>query len=80
MATISNNDLAAIRRKIESDFPNVGTVKSEINNAIQAIEDWYEDNRSAISTAIDDATTFSFSSAKKKKIGKYWMEWKFPDE
>ena len=77
---LTAEQLAAIRQKISRLLTEEGEpvdyVKSEVNLAIQSIEDWWElpATKSAISDAIDAATTFSFSNAQKKNIGKYWLD------
>lgn len=92
MATISNIDLATMRRKITKNYTNLGPhpgyIKSQINDALQAIEDWYSTNAGGLvgagrvqaSSAITAATSFNFSNAQKKVIGAYWFEYKFPKE
>lgn len=92
MATILVKDLARIRRKItknlQTSSSHPGYIKQEINNAIQALEDWYETNSGSLtgagksqgSSAINSATTFPFTNAQKKIIGAYWFEYKFAKE
>lgn len=92
MAIIIAKDLARMRRKITKNIqisaPHPGYIKSQINNAIQALEDWYETNSGALtgsgkaqgSQAINAATTFSFTASQKKVIGAYWFEYKFAKE
>ena len=72
MAILTVQELRQIRNKMEK-AGNSGYTKPEINDAIQAIEDWYEANRSEISTAIDAATPFSFTNPQKKLLGAYWL-------
>ncbi|MHA2029080.1 MAG: hypothetical protein ACW99Q_06805 [Candidatus Kariarchaeaceae archaeon] len=80
MAILTPTELSEVRQKVELEEADIGTIKTEINLAIQAIEDWYEGARPDISTAIDSATTFNFTNTQKKRIGKYWMRQKWVKE
>ena len=77
MAIISSTNLALIRQRVAPDT-TVNFTKTDINNAIQAIDDWYEANRVPVSSLINTATSpFVFTVAQKKLIAKYWCQFKF---
>jgi len=85
MATISAADLAKIRREIAEAFVKAGLPvnfnKAQINAALQALEDWFEGVRSSAVTAINNATSpFVFTNAQKKKLGAYWLLFKYAQE
>lgn len=77
---------AAERAQLRRDFSSqqggaVNWLKEEINAAFDALDAKYEDEwRAEGSTAIDNATTFNFTNAQKKKIGKFWFRKKFDKE
>jgi len=53
-------------------------LKSDNNSMMQAIEDWLEGNRTALSSAIDTATSPTvFSNLDKKKAFAAWCKQKF---
>ena len=57
---------------------STNALKPDINDMMQAIEDWLEGNRSVLSTAIDTGTSpFVFSNADKKKAFAAWCKQKF---
>ena len=81
MAIISNDELAKIRREVSRDDGAVNYIKPRINAAIQAMEDWYNDEKLTVSGLVDTATfPFVFTNAQKKKIGAYWLQHKFLKE
>ena len=56
-----------IERAVDFDKPTV-------NAALQAIDDLIEDNKAAISTAIDNATApYTFGVAEKKLLVAYYF-------
>jgi len=78
MAIFTNTELAEMRLGLETVDGPIDTIKAEINAALQAIEDTYQsDCRLAWSNAIDAATTFNFTNAQKKLLGKWWMKKRF---
>lgn len=85
MATLSNDDLAEIRRKIEAKF-NLGAStinydKGTVNAAIQVLEDWYQDQKAVVSASVNSATSpFVFSNAAKKALGAYYFEYRFKQD
>lgn len=77
MAILISDELAELRRECA-----VGEVaiwnKTEINVALQSIEDWFEANKANLSITINTATTpFIFTAAQKKKLIAYWLRQKF---
>jgi hypothetical protein len=82
MAVLTADELVSLRRKLahlaEATGLPIDYVKSEVNDAFQAIEDWWElpATKADISNAIDASTAFSFTNEQKKKIGKFWLELK----
>jgi len=76
--SIKINELAKIRRA--SSKGTVTYIKADINSALQAIEDWFETNRLNISSAIDGATSFSFTNPQKKRMVAHWLDYKFNKE
>lgn len=51
--------------------------KTELKAAFQAVEDFWEDNRAALKSKIDIAMGRTISNALAKKIGKYWLKYKW---
>ncbi len=57
---------------------STNALKPDINDMMQAIEDWLEGNRTALSSAIDTATSpVTFTNADKKKAFAAWCKQKF---
>lgn len=76
MAVLSTNQLEEIRRACAQDAPaSPNYTKAQINLALQAIEDYFENTaRAGISAAIDAAVSpFSFTANQKKRLAKYWL-------
>ena len=84
MAILTNNQLAKLRREWvrahrDAD-PTFGpsVIKADINNMMQAIEDWLESNRAALSSVVDTATSpVTFTNSEKKRAFAVWCEQKF---
>lgn len=84
MAVLTANQLAKLRKewiKAHTDaVPTYGpsVVKANVNDMMQAIEDWLESNRGALSTSIDSATSpVTFDNTDKKKAFAVWCQQKF---
>ena len=73
MAILATRQLATLRREVEKSPEPIDYTKGEINAALQAIEDWWENNRLTLSTVIDNATAKSFTATQKRQIGRAWM-------
>ena len=73
---IGDKDKIFVRNKCEKEFGTVNYSKAQINAAIQALEDWWDDTQqqTTVSAEIDTATSpFVFTNAQKKKIAKFWL-------
>lgn len=69
MATLTNDELVAVRKEFAAAFPDPGAVKATINTVAQAVETWLASNAASLSAAIDTATDpIVLSAARKKKI------------
>ena len=78
MATITNLDLADLRRKYARKMANTGYGKPTINAGLQAIEDWAVANVASLFSDIDAATSpFVFTAAEKKKLFAFWCSLRF---
>lgn len=79
MAALNAHQLAELRRRIQSDWTTaIDFNKVVANDTLQAIEDWYEGERAAVSLLIDAASgAKSFTSPEKKLIAKHYLAWKF---
>jgi len=77
MAILTTEQLAEVRRKVSSEEDLITYTKNDINDALQAIEDWWEANQAGLSSAIDTGTIFSFTNSQKKKIAKFWLQQRF---
>ena len=85
MATLSTETLVKLRQENANNMaPDaIDYTKTDINSALQALEDWFDDPlvRTEVSDRIDTATSpFVFTAAQKKKIAKYWLRSKFGRE
>lgn len=77
---LTQEELTQIRQECATKVA-VNYTKPQINAAAQAVEDWFEANRSAISTAINTATApLVFTAAQKKVIVVHWLISKFNRE
>ena len=79
MAVLNNNELADLRRRTQREWStDIDFDKSVANAALQAMEDWYEDERTVVSGLIITATSpKAFTAAEKKLIAKHFLAWKF---
>ena len=72
MATLSAAKLAVARRATSGQLKKIveysGADKPTLNAAVQAVEDWFEGQRSTISTDINTATSPTVLSANTKKF------------
>lgn len=84
MATITSSELTSLRQETSKDpSMSLNYLKSEINAALQALEDWYDDpaTKTEVSNRINTATSpHVFTNNQKKKIAKYWLRNKFGRE
>lgn len=81
MAILNNDQLAEARRKAEPDLSALGTIthqKAAVNSALQAVEDWWENNKASLNTAVNQAISpVTFTVAQKKILLRVWMWFKF---
>jgi hypothetical protein len=81
MAVLTAIELAELRRDMAKGQTEINYNKPIINSAIQAIEDWFENNKATGAQAIDTATSpYVFSSQQKKRLFAYWNRQKFRRE
>lgn len=86
MAVLTDADFAAIRRNARSDpdakreYINSGLSKSQWKAAVQAIEDDFESNRTALKALVDTAAGVTLSNPLAKKIGRTYFQWKWGGE
>ena len=75
MATLTAMQLAEMRQQFVRKLNDVVDFdKPTINAAFQAIEDWYEANKTQISGDINTATSpYVFTPQQKKWLGAYWL-------
>ncbi len=74
MAVLDSAQLASLRQSLARLETAIDYDKPTVNAALQAIEDWFEANRSGIATAIDAATSpFVFSAARKRRLVKFYL-------
>jgi len=76
---ISATNLAKLRRGVCKDLHPTFT-KTEINAALDSINDWWETVKLSGSGAIETAAPGVFNNALKKKIAAYWFEHKFQED
>lgn len=79
MAVLTSSELAEVAKAIAKGT-QVDWVKGDINAALQAIEDWFESERTTVSGLIDAATAFSFTNAHKKTMIRFFLRQKFRRE
>ena len=79
MAALTASQLAELRRSAIRDWTTAIDFGKPIANAtFQAIEDWYEGERTVVSGLINTASSpKSFTNAEKKLIAKHYLNWKF---
>ena len=69
MPLLTAQQLASLRSDVARGQIPVTWDKTQINAALQAIEDWFESNRAALNTAINAATApFVFPAGIKRLI------------
>lgn len=78
MATISNADLAVMRRLFRRTHPTLSGVDVPLLKLVfQGTEDWAVANFASFSAAIETIAPGKFSNPEKAQIFKVWAEWKF---
>ena len=71
--------IATFRRNVCKGMHPTFT-KEQINSVYNAIDEWFNDNKSAIDAVISGASPHIFSNPQKKKIVAYYLESKFNQE
>lgn len=85
MAVLGSGDLGRFIKTLRSDPPAWAAQMSEHPNKFQtlalfqALDDWFEVNRSGMKAAMD-ASGVVVSNGLAKKYGKAWMRWKLEGE
>jgi len=79
MAALTAAQLAELRRNIQAEWTTpIDFGKPTANAALQAIEDWYEGQRTVVNGLVNTATAPKvFTGAEKKLIAKHFLAWKF---
>ena len=80
--TLTDNEKRQGRNLVEKEFSEQNWTKAQVNAALDALDEIYEDQWKAEGVAaIDTATSpFTFSNAQKKKIAKHYFFLKFTKE
>ncbi len=74
MAVLTSEQLDKARQGFEREGDVATWEKVHVNSAMQAIEDWWDDNQASLSAAINTATSpVVFSVPVKKRIAKQWL-------
>ncbi len=77
MATLSDQEKAELRQELARGEIATWT-RGVADDASQAIENWFESNRSSLNSAINTATSpFTLSTALKTKLVKFYLRQKF---
>lgn len=80
MAILLPDELTELRQSTSKN-QIVNYSKSQVNSALQAIEDWLEGNRVSLSGAINAATApYVFTPAMKRRMFAHWCRQKFGRE
>lgn len=80
MAVLNQQELTELRQSV-SKGQVVDYSKSTANLALQAIEDWLEQNRASLSAAINVATApYVFTAPMKRRLFAHWCRQKFGRE
>ena len=84
MAVLTPDELVILRREVEQSLREAGLAssftKAQLNARIQAIEDWFEANRTSLAQAIDAAAPGNLTVAQKKRLVAHWLRHKFGRE
>lgn len=72
MAVLTPEILAQIRREFTVGL-NPTWNKTEVNAVLQAVEDWFEANRTSLGAAMEAAAPGKFNAAMKKRLAAYWL-------
>ena len=74
MAVLNAKQLAKLRQGFQREGNHGAWVKADLNDAYQAIEDWWEANRANLGSAIDTATApLVLPTGIKKELARQWL-------
>lgn len=74
MAILTADQMTQIRNLVEKSGVPIDYRKTQINAAMQAVEDFFENTgKAAINNAIETACPMIFTAFQKKQIVKYWL-------
>jgi hypothetical protein len=80
MAVLTASELAELRNGVANSGTQSWT-RAQVNAALQAVEDYFEDTaRAGFGSAIEAAAPGVFTNAQKKRIGAYWLLQKYRRE
>ena len=80
MAALTGDQLTRVRQDACAT-QTLNVTKTQLNAAIQACEDYYENTaRAGFGAAMEGAAPGLFNATQKKLIGKYWLLSKFGRE
>ena len=77
MAVLTMDEQTELRQSVARNSAVVTWNKAAANAANQAIEDWFEVNRSSLGLAIEAAAPGIFTGALKGKLIRNWLRQKF---
>ena len=88
MSTLQSDDLVQLRqacaREFEKDLATtpINYVKPQANVAFQAIENWFDKPavKASLAGDIEAASPGVFSGPQKKKLVKFWLQYRFGRE
>ena len=81
MAVIDNQNLQRMRQFCAAGNLEIAHSKTQGNNAVQAIEDWFDGNRPGLNGQLNAATApLILSSTVKRKLLAAWLNFKFGAE
>lgn len=78
MAVLTTEQLGRLRMGVQTEGDAAIWLSTDMDAAVQAIEDTWEEIQPQLFTAIDNATDpLVFSNAMKKKLGRWWLRQRF---
>lgn len=78
MAILTADQLVQLRHDLAASVVIITWNKTQANSAFQAIEDWFENNRTVLALTIDTNTApFTFTSVQKVRLIAFWLKQKF---
>ena len=81
MAILTADQLTELRQRFAATLATLGVTKAEVNAALQAVEDYFENTaRAGFGAAIETAVPAKFTAAQKKRLVAYWLLQKFTRE